>query len=445
LLLPYCLETVMAKLSRADIESACSTKEMMPRQRVRRDRNPALPQSKPAVGALQRTTPGGRTIHVWTDALDTVAWKQAASFADLPFVHPHGVALMPDVHPGKGVPVGCVLPTVGALVPAAVGVDIGCGMIAVRLDVLAHQLPTSLRPLRSLIEASCAVDGFGRHKAPTEAALAAWQDLQPGHAWLASHHRPAALGLSSVRHLGSLGGGNHFIEVCVDQEHAVWVMLHSGSRGIGAAVGRHFIDAARRRVQENGGTTVAGLGWFDEADPWFADYARAVAWAQDVARVNRELMLSSVLEAMTTALGRPVRGLGQVVSCHHNYVSLEQHFGQQVWITRKGAISARAGEMGIIPAAMGKESLIVAGLGSQQAWCSCSHGAGRAMTRRAAKDRFTAADLRRQTNGVECRKTRDLVDEIPSAYKPLAQVMANQRDLVEVRHRIRAVLCVKGA
>lgn len=435
----------MAKLSRADIESACNSHASSAhRHREAGYRKPpkALPRSGP--GPVVRTTAAGHPVRIWSNTLDTAAWRQAEAFADLPFVHPHGLALMPDVHPGKGVPVGCVLPTVNALVPAAVGVDIGCGMIAVRLDLSASDLPENLRTLRRAIEHRVPVDKIGRHREPPVEALAAWKALSSGHDWLQVHHPRAALGASCPQHMGTLGSGNHFIEVCLDQHQNVWVMLHSGSRGIGAAVGRYFMDAAQRRVRANGEVAPSGMGWFMADDPMFDGYVQAVSWAQEVAASNRKVMLSAVVSAMSECLGRPIACGDGAVSCHHNYVSCERHFGQDVWITRKGAISARAGQMGIIPGAMGKESLIVSGLGNAESWCSCSHGAGRVLSRTAAKERFTVADLRQQTAGLECRKTRAFVDEIPAAYKPLSQVMANQQDLVEIRARLRAVLCVKG-
>lgn len=436
----------MARLSRADIESACHPFDPPSANRHRETgyRKPPKSLTRPGAGPAVRTTEAGRTVRIWASALDTAAWRQASEFADLPFVHPHGLALMPDVHPGKGVPVGCVLPTINALVPAAVGVDIGCGMIAVRLDLSASDLPENLRALRRAIELRVPVDKIGRHREPPPLAQEAWKQLSGGHDWLVQRHPRAALGASCPQHMGTLGSGNHFIEVCLDQYQHVWVMIHSGSRGIGAAVGRCFMDAAQRRVRENGEVAPGGMGWFLAEDPLFDGYVQAVSWAQQVAAVNRELMLAAVIDAMTQSMGRSITHQEQVVSCHHNYVSCEHHFGQEVWVTRKGAISARAGEMGIIPGAMGKESLIVAGLGNPESWCSCSHGAGRVLSRTAAKERFTVADLRQQTAGLECRKTRAFVDEIPAAYKPLSQVMADQQDLVEVRARLRAVLCVKG-
>lgn len=436
----------MAKLSWVDIESACSSDvESFQRRRDERGyRKSAKALSRPSTGPVIRSSPAGHPVKIWSNTLDTAAWRQAVDFADLPFVHPKGVALMPDVHPGKGVPVGCVLPTVKALVPAAVGVDIGCGMIAARLNISAADLPDNLRDLRKKIEASVPVDKIGRHRVVPQASLSAWETLASGHEWLAECHPRAALGASCPKHLGTLGSGNHFIEVCLDENQGVWVMIHSGSRGIGAAVGRYFMDEASRRVRENGERGPGGMGWFMEEDPLFASYVQAVSWAQQVAEVNRRLMLDAVVAALAETLLRPIFIQENVVSCHHNYVACESHFGEDVWITRKGAISARAGEMGIIPGAMGRESFIVRGLGNADAWCSCSHGAGRVLSRSAAKERYTVAELRQQTSGLECRKTRAFVDEIPAAYKPIKDVMAAQRDLVEIHARLRAVVCVKG-
>lgn len=432
----------MGKLSSADISSALEDFEETPKTW-----RPKKPKEKQIVkvndqGGLLRYTDQGRAVRVWTASLDTNAWNQAQSFANLPFVHPKGLALMPDVHVGKDVPVGSVLPTLGVLVPAAVGVDIGCGMVACRLNLKANDLPDHLRPLRREIEKRVPVDAGGRHHEVPDHVMRAWMGLEGGWQQLAQK-TPRAARPKAYEQLGTLGSGNHFIEVCVDQSQDVWVMIHSGSRGAGAQIGQHFIDAARRRVRENG-TAVGHLGWLCEDDPLFEQYVFATHWAQSFAMDNRACMLQSVLGAFEHILEKPIAITGEAVNCHHNYIAKEHHNNEDVWITRKGAIRAGVGEWGIIPGAMGQESVIVKGKGHSESWCSCSHGAGRVMSRTAASQRFTAKDLRAQTTGVECRKDKAVVDEIPSAYKPLKTVLDEQRDLIEVVHRLKAVLCVKG-
>lgn len=429
----------MGKLNRAEIDSACSDVD-----RRKKDK-PKVKQEYPAkneLGPIVRYTEQGNPVKVWASHLDTNAWTQAQSFADMSFVHPKGLALMPDVHFGKGVPVGSVLPTVGAIVPAAVGTDIGCGMVAVRLNVNAKQLPDHLAKVRRLIERHVPLSAGGRHKEIPQHILQAWAPLAQGHKWLEERH-PRAFRPKAMEQLGTLGSGNHFIEVCLDESQQVWVMLHSGSRGAGSGVGQYFIDEALRRARLDG-SAINGLGWLREEDPLFNDYVQSVEWAQQFASINRQCMMHAALEGLSEALGRPVEPTMHAINCHHNYIAREKHYGDDVWVTRKGAIRAQKGDLGIIPSAMGQESFIVEGLGEDSSWCSCSHGAGRVMSRSAAKGQFTAKDLRAQTTGVECRKDRSVVDEIPSAYKPIKRVMEDQRDLVVVKHRIKAVICIKG-
>lgn len=429
----------MGKLNRAEILSACDDVGRHKKEK------PAIKQNYPAkraTGPLVRYTEQGNPVKIWSRHIDSNAWTQAQTFAKLPFVHPKGLALMPDVHLGKDVPIGSVLPTLGAIVPAAVGVDIGCGMAAVRLDVHANQLPDHLARVRRLIEQRVPLAGGGRHKEVPQPVLTAWNQLQEGYTWLQERH-PKAARPFAVEQLGTLGTGNHFIEVCLDESQQVWVMLHSGSRGAGAMVGQYFINQALERARKEGGA-INGLGWLREEDPLFWDYVRAVEWGQKFASLNRQCMLHATLSGLEEALGRPVRMTNTATNCHHNYIARENHYGSDVWITRKGAIAAAKGQLGIIPSAMGQESLIVEGLGEESSFCSCSHGAGRAMSRSAAKARFTAKDLRAQTVGVECRKDKMVVDEIPSAYKPLKSVMEDQLDLVTIKHRIKAVVCIKG-
>lgn len=389
---------------------------------------------------------GSVPVKIWTDEVDEASRKQLANIAALPFVH-HHVAAMPDVHLGIGATVGSVIATRQAIVPAAVGVDIGCGMCAARTTLRAEDLDEKhLKTVFTQISRDVPV-GREQHRAeraPEDAA----QRFAPGLQAILDKH-PKLKGKPDkaqdwVRQLGSLGGGNHFIELCLDQDGRVWVMLHSGSRGIGNRIGTYFIERARERaLRMNRELPDRDLAWLDEGSPEFADYMEAVGWAQDYARANRELMLALVLGAMRRHL-RPFTLTEEAVNCHHNYVSREHHFEADVWVTRKGAIRAGAGELGIIPGSMGARSYIVRGRGNAESFHSCAHGAGRKMSRTAAQKRFTAADLEQQTEGVVCRKDSGVVDEIPGAYKDIDQVMANQADLVEVVHTLKQVLCVKG-
>lgn len=430
------------KLSMKDIERACRQFD---------DDAPARPRrAKPAKAARQARTPlpvvrhtdTGQPVHVWTPHLDSAAWRQAQDFASLPVVHPRGLALMPDVHVGRGVCVGSVLPTLGALVPAAAGTDLGCGMLAARLDMRARQLPDSLRAVRKHLERRIPAGAGQAHRQLPEALLGVWQRVQAGYAQATAPHPRLALA-HPERHLGTLGGGNHFVELSLDEQGTVWVVIHSGSRGPGSMLGQWFIDQAWRRAREQG-QKIAHLGWFPDDDPLFQPYVQALGWAQGFAHANRQAMLAQVLDVLELELGRRPVPQGQVVECHHNYVARETHFGEEVWITRKGAIRAGAGEMGIVPGSMGDKTFIVRGRGVAESWCSCAHGAGRAMTRTAARAQFTVADLKKAVAGVECRISRARVDEIPGAYKPIAQVMEHQGDLVEVVHTLKQVLCLKG-
>ena len=384
--------------------------------------------------------------------MEDQAWRQVENVARLPFIHRH-VAVMPDVHWGKGATVGSVIPTLGAIVPAAVGVDIGCGMVAAALDLRARDLPDSLRAVRSAIEADVP-HGRTHHGgrgdsgawpgAPPPDVAAAWRELQPGHEHLTTRHRPLA-GANAANHLGTLGTGNHFIELCLDETDRVWVMLHSGSRGVGNRIGTFFIERARAHMARRGiDLPDRDLAYLPERTRDFDDYVTAVGWAQRFARVSREVMLGRTVNAVGAALGRPVHWTEAVIDCHHNYVQQERHFGKTVWLTRKGAVSARAGELGIIPGSMGTRSYIVRGKGNPESFHSCSHGAGRRMSRTAARTRFTLADHQHATAGVECRKDAGVLDETPGAYKDIDAVMAAQRDLVEIVHTLRQIVCVKG-
>ena len=395
----------------------------------------------------------GVPIKAWTVGVpfEAEARAQLERVAELPFIH-KWVAAMPDVHHGIGATVGSVIPTHGAIIPAAVGVDIGCGMIASRTSLVASQLPDNLRGLRSAIEAAVPhgrTDNGGRNDKGAWSRLpaaqrAAWKKLQPGYERIVGKYEKLDRG-AHVGHLGTLGTGNHFIEICLDESDHVWLMLHSGSRGVGNRIGTHFIQLAKQDMQRwfiN--LPDADLAYFPEGTEHFDDYVAAVEWAQDYARVNRELMLEAVVAALRGAGLPPFTLALEAVNCHHNYVSRERHYGADVLVTRKGAVSAREGQLGIIPGSMGTRSFIVRGRGNPESFHSCSHGAGRAMSRTEAKRRFTLADHERATRGVECRKDADVIDETPAAYKPIDAVMHAQRDLVEVMHTLRQVVCVKG-
>jgi len=391
-------------------------------------------------------------IKAWIDGVqcEAAALAQLHNVARMPFIYKH-VAVMPDVHWGIGATVGSVIATRGAIIPAAVGVDLGCGMIAARTSLVASDLPDSLHDLRTSIEQAVphgrtnhgGAGDRGAWGTPPSDVQLRWRRLQTSFTELCAKH-PKIAQSNNLNHLGTLGTGNHFIEVCLDEDQRVWVMLHSGSRGVGGRIGSYFIERAKedmRRWFIN--LPDANLAYLPEGSPMFDDYCAAVAWAQDFASENREAMLSAVLNSMVTQL-RPFTVTNEVVNCHHNYVAREHHFGANVLVTRKGAVRAREGDLGIIPGSMGARSYIVRGKGNPNSFCSCSHGAGRVMSRTEAKRRFTAEDHARATEGVECRKDEDVIDETPAAYKDIDAVMAAQTDLVDVVHTLKQVLCVKG-
>ena len=389
---------------------------------------------------------GGVPVRIFTDDVDAQSVEQLAAVSRLPIVVGH-VAAMPDVHVGIGATIGSVIPTRRALIPAAVGVDIGCGMAAARLTLDAARLPDSLRGVRGAIEDAVPV-GFAAHDEPV-ADPGVLKGLRPGLERIVERHPKAGALARDVRakwprQLGTLGGGNHFIEVCLDEADRVWVMLHSGSRGTGNALGRYFIQLAKRDMERHLARLPAkDLAYLEEGSAHFDDYADAVRWAQRYALENRRLMMARIVDALRTKLP-PFRVDGTAVECHHNYVAEEEHFGEAVYVTRKGAIRAGRGELGIIPGSMGARSYIVRGRGSKDALDSCAHGAGRRMSRSKAKAAYTVADLERQTAGVECRKDRGVIDEIPGAYKDIDTVIANSSDLVDVVHTLKQVVCVKG-
>lgn len=389
-------------------------------------------------------------VHIFTDDIDAQALRQLHNIASLPIVHPH-VAAMPDVHAGIGATVGSVIPTRGAIIPAAVGVDIGCGMNAVRTTLTASDLPDNLARLRSAIEAEVPV-GFEQHewsRVQGSRQARAVRPLGDRLAHIVERHRGIAKMLRQfertwICQAGTLGGGNHFIEICLDEEQRVWIMLHSGSRGIGNVIGRYFIAAAQKDMRRHQlQLPDADLAYFSEGSTVFDDYVEAVDWAQDYALLNRSEMMRRVLDVLAKH-APPFRLDGEAINCHHNYIARETHGDEDLYVTRKGAISARQGELGIIPGSMGARSFIVRGKGNPESFCSCSHGAGRSMSRREAKRRFNRFDLAEQTAGIECRKDGGVVDEIPAAYKNIDAVMAHQSDLVEVVHTLRQVVCIKG-
>ncbi|HEX6591422.1 MAG TPA: RtcB family protein [Moraxellaceae bacterium] len=389
---------------------------------------------------------GHKPVKIFTNDIDPGAIQQLRNIAVLPFIHSH-IAAMPDVHTGIGATVGSVIPTQGAIIPAAVGVDIGCGMNALRLSLQAAQLPDNPKLLRNAIEKAVPV-GFGQHKyEAVKASTLRELDLRIDR--IVARH-PGLLKMlrqfraTWAKQLGTLGGGNHFIEVCLDESDAVWIMLHSGSRGVGNCIGRYFIDLAKKDMSRQFGYLPdKDLSYFVEGSAHFDDYVEAVGWAQDYALANRREMMRLVVEALRPVLP-PFELTREAINCHHNYVARERHFGADVYITRKGAISAQEGQLGIIPGSMGTRSYIVRGKGNTESFCSCSHGAGRRMSRMEAKRRYSTQDMVEQTQGIECRKDSGVVDEIPAAYKDIDTVMENQSDLVEVVHTLRQIVCIKG-
>ena len=397
---------------------------------------------------------GGVPIKSWTRGvpLKGDAVDQLSNIARLPIVH-KWVAAMPDVHLGIGATVGSVIPTLGAVIPAAVGVDLGCGMMAVQTTLTASGLPDNLGPMRNTIERAVP-HGRGRHggrgdkgswrEIPNRVGKI-WTDLEAGFKRIVDKH-PQIDKSNHVVHLGTLGTGNHFIEVCLDEADRVWFMLHSGSRGVGNRIGSHFIALAKKDMERHARNLPdANLSYFEEGSEHFDDYVEAVQWAQRFARHNRELMMDAVLGAVRRLKGiPPFQTSKEAVNCHHNYVSQEFHYGKSVFVTRKGAVRAGKDELGIIPGSMGARSYIVRGKGNPESFCSCSHGAGRVMSRTQAKKRFTLEDHRKATEGVECRKDKDVIDETPAAYKDIDKVMAAQSDLVDVVHTLKQVVCIKG-
>ncbi len=399
---------------------------------------------------------GKATIKAWTKGVpfEEEAQKQLNNIAGMPLVHSH-IAVMPDVHLGKGATIGSVIPSVDAIIPAAVGVDIGCGMVATKTTLTAAQLPDDLSAIRHAFEAAVphgrtsgrrgrkVRDKGAWHNVPDMVA-AEWQKLQVRFDKICEKH-PAIRNSNHVVHLGTLGTGNHFLELCIDEHDAVWLMLHSGSRGVGNRIGTYFIELAKKEMQRHQiNLTDVNLAYLEEGSNYFDDYVEAVEWAQDFAAKNREIMMFNAITALRKQIPVEFSTAELAVNCHHNYVSREHHFGKDCFVTRKGAVRAEKGEMGIIPGSMGERSFIVRGLGNPESFNSCSHGAGRVMSRTKAKKVFSVKDQIAATQGVECRKDEAVIDEIPHAYKDIDKVMEAQKDLVEVVYTLKQVVCVKG-
>jgi tRNA-splicing ligase RtcB (3'-phosphate/5'-hydroxy nucleic acid ligase) len=396
----------------------------------------------------------GKFVKAWTEGvqLEPQAEEQLRRVAHMKCVQPYP-AVMPDGHLGIGCTVGAVIPTYRAVIPAVVGVDIGCGMQAIRTSLKASDLPDNLSALRSMIERAVPVGKPQRNKRndgtwhnPPERCLEAWRQLEFDYAGIVNFH-PKAGHDRPLNQLGTLGSGNHFIELCLDQDNQdVWVMLHSGSRGPGNRIGQYFIERAKLLMERYGiQLQDADLAFLPEGEQDFESYVRAVDWAQRYAQANRDCMMEAILGAIEKFFSdRELFVTSETVDCHHNYIEREHHFGRNLWIARKGAVRARAGELGIIPGSMGTRSYIVRGKGNADSFQSCSHGAGRQMSRAEARRRFTVEDHIKATAGVECRKDEGVIDETPAAYKSIDAVMEAQRDLVDVVHELKAVLCVKG-
>lgn len=397
---------------------------------------------------------GSAPIKAWTKGVpfEDAAQQQLHNIAQMNMVHSH-IAVMPDVHYGLGATIGSVIPSVEAVIPAAVGVDIGCGMVAAKTSLRAEDLPDNLKEIRSAFEAAVPHGRTGRgrgkrdngawHNIP-DVVAAEWLKLQARFERICEKH-PAIKNTNNINHLGTMGTGNHFLELCLDENNAVWLMLHSGSRGVGNRIGNYFIELAKKEMERHQiNLPDENLAYLQEGSEYFDDYVEAVEWAQDFAAKNREIMMHNAIKAMRKVLKVDFSAREMGVNCHHNYISREHHFGKDCYVTRKGAVRAEHGEMGIIPGSMGERSFIVRGLGNPESFNSCSHGAGRVMSRTKAKKAFNIADQVAATEGVECRKDAGVIDEIPHAYKDIDKVMDAQKDLVEVVHTLKQIVCVKG-
>lgn len=398
--------------------------------------------------------PGGVPVKSWTAGVvfEDKARAQLKNIAGLPFIH-KWVAAMPDVHLGRGATIGSVIPTTNAIIPAAVGVDIGCGMMAAKTNLTANDLPENLIGIRHAIEAAVPHGRVvGKNKRDSGAwgqvpdiAAKLWKEQLADDFKVLCEKHSVLKKTNNVNHLGTLGTGNHFIELCLDESDAVWIMLHSGSRGVGNRIGTHFIELAKKDMRRwHINLPDQDLAYLPEGTENFDDYVQSVNWAQNFARLNREIMMKHTVDALAAEMKRPIDATLEAVNCHHNYVQKEHHYGKNVYLTRKGAVSAQKDQLGIIPGSMGARSFIVKGLGNEEAFCSCSHGAGRVMSRTQAKKEVSLEEHIAATRTVECRKDLDVIDETPKAYKDIDKVMAAQKDLVEIVHTLKQVVCVKG-
>ncbi len=402
---------------------------------------------------MQYNTEAKWPIKMWTDhvPVEDVALQQLKNIANLPFIYKH-VAVMPDVHWGMGATVGSVIATKGAICPAAVGVDIGCGMMAVKTNLTASHLPENMHEIRCEIEKAvphgrtnngAAGDRGAWHDVPEQSAVK-WDATFANRYMAIVRKHPKARAHNTANHLGTLGSGNHFIEICLDTEQNVWIMLHSGSRGLGNKIGMYFIERAQQECEKYFVQLPdKDLAYLVEGTDLFDDYVEAVEMAQEFAYLNRGIMMQNTLAAIRKHIPH-LEVTDTAVNCHHNYISRENHFDHNVIVTRKGAVRARATDLGIIPGSMGAKSFIVRGKGNVQSFCSCSHGAGRVMSRGQAKKLISMEDHIRDTAGVECRKDEDVIDESPKAYKNIDDVMRSQDDLVEIVATLKQILCVKG-
>lgn len=392
-------------------------------------------------------------IKAWVKGVELAenAKEQLKNLASMPFAFKH-ISAMPDVHWGIGATVGSVIATKGAVIPAAVGVDIGCGMVAVKTNLTANDLPDNLAPIRSEIERVCPHGRTNNGRSGDRGAwnntpdyiLEAWKPFAKRYEQILEKH-PKAKGYNTYNHLGTLGTGNHFIEICLDEYQDVWIMLHSGSRGLGNKLGMYFIEKAKEEMRRwfiN--LPDEDLAYLVEGSDLYNDYIEAMHFAQEFASLNRSLMLEAIINVLRKKFFPKIETLDTAINCHHNYIEKEHHFGENVYITRKGAVRARKTDLGIIPASMGAKSFIVRGKGNVDSFCSCSHGAGRVMSRGEAKKNITIEQHIKDTEGVECKKDQSVLDESPKAYKDIDKVMLAQQDLVEVLYELKQVICVKG-
>ncbi|KAF8818576.1 RtcB family protein [Rickettsia endosymbiont of Cardiosporidium cionae] len=399
---------------------------------------------------------GASPIKMWTKGVfvDDKAKVQLINTAKMPFIY-KWLAVMPDVHVGKGSTIGSVIPTINAIIPAAVGVDIGCGMMAIKTSLNASDLPDNLFLIRTAIEAAVPHGRSVYKHTLNNIDEGAWKNIPKNveNAWQELEYEfklivevaPKISKTNNINHLGTLGGGNHFIEICLDENSQIWIMLHSGSRGVGNAIGRYFIELAKKDAKDYiGSLPDKDLAYFSENTKNFNNYIFAVEWAQKFAHVNREIMMSNIIEVLRQTISKKFTTDLAVINCHHNYVTREIHYGNNVFVTRKGAVRAGKGDMGIIPGSMGAESFIVRGLGNQESFCSCSHGAGRIMSRTEAKKLISLDEHITAIQGVECKLDEGLIDETPNAYKDINKVMEAQSDLVEILYKLKQIICIKG-